>query len=62
MLESSTRPATTGGQTMTSSHDPLRDAGEVKLGAVAGALNAGRVSAKPCIEGNMMRQFPCDSD
>ena len=62
MLQSSTRPATTRAQTATSDHDPLHDTGDVKLAAVAGALHAGRVSAKPCAEGNALRQFPCDSD
>ncbi len=62
MFESSARPTATSARTATAEHDPLFDTGDVKLAAVAGALHAGRVSAKPCVEGNVLRQFPCDSD
>lgn len=62
MFESANRSATTSARTATSEPDPLFDKGDVKLAAVAGALHAGRVSAKPCAEGNVLRQFPCDSD
>lgn len=43
-------------------HDPLCQTGEVRLGAVAGALKAGRTDAAPCDKKQVLARFLPDSD